>query len=181
MGILVVKRVGTVLLVLFILLNLFLYASSRWNSDGMPGIGGWRVLSVLTGSMAPAINTGDMVIVTRYSNDVPRAGDVVTYWRDDQFHSLITHRVMQRLENGYLQTKGDANLETDGGWTDPNRLVGKVVFTIPFAAYVQQLIKEPLSMLVIFTGFFVYIIYSQRRPKNRPDSMQTDTIEGELS
>lgn len=181
MGFRIVKRAGTAVLVLFILLNLFLYASSRWNSDGMPGLGEWRVLSVLTGSMEPAIRTGDMVIVSRYSNEVPQAGDIVTYWRDDQSRSLITHRVLQRLENGYLQTKGDANQESDGGWTDPNRLVGKVVFTIPFAAYAQQLIKEPLSMVVIFAVFLVSIIYSQRRPKNRADSIQTDTIEGELS
>lgn len=148
-------------------------------------MGNWRVLSVLTGSMSPTIEAGDLVIVARYSNEVPRTGDIVTYWKDDQTRSLITHRVVQRLENGYLQTKGDANQDADGGWTDPNRLVGKVVFTVPFAAALQQFIKEPLVMLVILAGFVTYLVYTQRRSiskqESKPVSIQTETIEGELS
>lgn len=185
MGILWAKRMGLGLLALFTLLNLFLYASSRWNSDRIPGLGDWRVLSVLTGSMAPAIDAGDMVIVTRYAGGEPRVGDIVTYWKDDQSRSLITHRVLQRLENGYLQTKGDANHEVDGGWTDPNRLIGKVVFTIPFAASLQQLVKEPLAMMLLVAAFGAYLFLSQRRrnssQNNKQGSIQTEMIEGEPS
>lgn len=181
MGIRIAKHAGIVLLAFFILLNLFLYASSRFNFDGMPGIGGWRLLSVLTGSMAPAINTGDMVIVNRYMNDVPQPGDVVTYWKDDQSRSLITHRVVQRLDNGFLQTKGDANQEFDGGWTDPNRLVGKVIFTIPYAATVQKGLKEPGTMIVLLASFLAYVFYSQRKYKRSQELTQTEMIEGELS
>ncbi|GED71468.1 hypothetical protein BRE01_51700 [Brevibacillus reuszeri] len=181
MGIRLVKQGVIILLAIFILLNLFLYASSRFNSDGMPGAGDWRVLSVLTGSMAPAIHTGDMVIVTRYRSDVPQPGDVVTYWKDDQSRSLITHRVVQRLDNGYLQTKGDANLESDGGWTDPNRLVGKVVFTIPYAASIQKGLKEPITMIMSVTSFFVYVFYLQYRQRRSQKPIQTEMIEGELS
>jgi len=184
-GIVWAKRTGFVLLALLFILNLFLYASSHWNADRIPGMGSWRVLSVLTGSMSPTIDAGDMVVVTRYSGEVPRPGEVVTYWKDDQTRSLITHRVVQRLANGYLQTKGDANHEADGGWTDPNRLVGKVVFTIPFAAALQQFLKEPLVMVVILAGFAAYLVHVQRRAGGKKDkgpaSLQTETIEGEVS
>ncbi|MDF2679303.1 MAG: signal peptidase type [Brevibacillus sp.] len=185
MGIIWTKRIGLILVAIFFILNIFLYASSQWNSDQIPGMGNWRVLSVLTGSMSPTVDAGDMVIVTRYSGEVPQVGDIVTYWKDDQFRSLITHRVVQRLENGYLQTKGDANLETDGGWTDPNRLVGKVVYTIPFAATIQQLLKEPLVMFGILIGFLLFVIDTQRRSGAKKDlkkaSAETETIEGELT
>lgn len=185
MGIVWTKRIGILLLALFFLLNLFLYASSHWNADRMPGMGSWRVLSVLTGSMSPAIDAGDMVVVTRYASDVPRTGDIVTYWKDDQTRSLITHRVVQRLENGYLQTKGDANQEADGGWTDPNRVVGKVVLTIPFAAALQQFIKKPLVMVVILAGFVTCLVCIQRRAGSRQDSqpasLPTEKMEGERS
>ncbi|MED1785425.1 signal peptidase I [Brevibacillus fortis] len=172
MGRIWVKRTGIVLLAFFMIINLFLFTSSRLNADGIPGIGNWKVLSVLTGSMEPAINTGDMVIVKRYESTVPQTGDVVTYWKDDQSRSLITHRVIQRLENGYLQTKGDANQEADGGWTDPNRLIGKVIFTIPFAATLQQVIKQPLVMLLILAGFVIYLVSSKRRATNQPGNSQ---------
>ncbi|WP_161827314.1 signal peptidase I [Brevibacillus choshinensis] len=185
MGVVWTKRIGLVLLALFFILNLFLYASSQWNSDRIPGLGNWRVLSVLTGSMAPTIDAGDMVIVTRYTGKVPQTGDIVTYWKDDQSRSLITHRVVSRLENGYLQTKGDANHEADGGWTDPNRLVGQVVYTIPFAASLQQLLKEPLTMFFILIGFLLFVVYTQRRSGTKKDlkqaSAENETIEGELT
>ncbi|MFF0829660.1 signal peptidase I [Brevibacillus sp. NPDC003359] len=172
MGRIWVKRTGIVLLAFFMIINLFLFTSSRLNADGIPGIGKWKVLSVLTGSMEPAINTGDMVIVERYESTVPQTGDIVTYWKDEQSRSLITHRVIQRLENGYLQTKGDANQEADGGWTDPNRLIGKVIFTIPFAATLQQVIKQPLVMLLILAGFVIYLVSSKRRATNQPSNSQ---------
>ena len=179
------KRIGAACLALFILLNLFLYTSSRWNPDGIPGFGNWRVLSVLTGSMAPEIRAGDMVIVVRYTEEVPREGDIVTYWKDDQSRSLITHRVVKRLENGYLQTQGDANEGADGGWTDPDRLVGQVVFTIPYAAVLQQLIKQPLTLVLLCAGFLASLVYAQRRqsrdPATRQNARHTETMEGKLS
>ncbi|QRG68107.1 signal peptidase I [Brevibacillus choshinensis] len=185
MGVVWTKRIGLGLLALFFILNLFLYASSQWNSDRIPGMGNWRVLSVLTGSMSPTIDAGDMVIVSRYIGKVPQTGDIVTYWKDDQSRSLITHRVIMRLENGYLQTKGDANHEADGGWTDPNRLVGQVVYTIPYAAALQQLLKEPLMMLLILSGFLIFVVYTQRRSGAKQDlkpaSVENETIEGELT
>jgi len=162
------KRIGAACLALFILLNLFLYASSRWNPDRIPGFGNWRVLSVLTGSMAPEIRAGDMVIVARYTEEVPQEGDIVTYWGEEQSRSLITHRVVKRLENGYLQTQGDANEEADGGWTHPDRLIGKVVFTVPYAAALQQLLKQPLVMVLLCAGFLAYLVGGQRRQKRNP-------------
>lgn len=125
-----------------------------------------------------------MVIVNRYTGKVPQTGDIVTYWKDDQSRSLITHRVVMRLENGYLQTKGDANHEADGGWTDPNRLVGQVVYTIPYAAALQQLLKEPFTMFLILIGFLLFVVYTQRRSGAKKDlkpaSVETEKIEGEL-
>lgn len=185
MGMVWGKRIGLILVALFILFNLFLYASSRWNPDGIPGLGRWKVLSVLTGSMAPVIHAGDMVLVTRYTDEVPQTGDIVTYWKDDQTRSLITHRVIRRLENGYLQTKGDANHEADGGWTNPDRLVGKVVWTIPYAAALQQWMKEPATLLCMLAGFSLFLVYVQRRSGGQEGSqtasMRTESIEGERS
>ncbi|CAM3340034.1 MULTISPECIES: signal peptidase I [Brevibacillus] len=176
-----VKQAGLVFLALFTFTNLFLYTTSRWNPDQIPGYGDWRVLSVLTGSMSPAIAAGDMVIVVRYGQDQPRVGDIVTYYQNDKTRSLMTHRVMQRLENGYLQTKGDANKETDGGWTDPSRLLGKVVFTIPYAASFQQMLREPLTLGFLLAGFAAFLIYTQRKKNSKQDLTQTECIEGEVS
>ncbi|MEJ8547620.1 signal peptidase I [Brevibacillus borstelensis] len=175
------KRSGILILVVFVMINLFLYATSRLNDDRMPGIGGWRVLSVLTGSMSPAINAGDMVIVRRYGDKEPRVGDIITYWQEQNGLSLTTHRIVHRLENGYLQTKGDANQGEDGGWTDPDRVVGKVVIAIPYAAAVQEGLQKPPVLLTLLAAFIAFLAYSHRRGRNQSKRLQSETVEGELS
>jgi signal peptidase len=173
------KRVGQCLLGLFVLGNVFLFATSKWNSDHMPGLFHWRILSVMTGSMSPAIDAGDMVIVVSYRGAQPQVGDIVTYWKDQTARSLITHRVVQRLENGFIQTRGDANHEADGGWTDPAHIVGKVVFTLPYAANVQRFLQHPMVLL----GLLAALAYTSYRKGRRPiqeTSCQTATVEGDM-
>jgi signal peptidase len=170
-------RAGQCLLVLFVFCNVFLFATSKWNSDHMPGLGQWRILSVMTGSMSPAIDAGDMVVVAKYQEAPPQIGDIVTYWQDSR--SLVTHRIVQRLENGYMQTKGDANHEADGGWTDPAHLVGKVVFTLPYAATVQRFLQHP-SVLMGLVAALAYTSYRKGRRPIQDTSRQTATVEGDI-
>lgn len=162
MGKVYAKRVIITLLGLFVVINLFFWITPKLNPDRMPGIGKWRVLSVLTGSMAPTIEAGDMVIVSGYGQSVPAVGDIVTYWQDQSKTSLITHRVVQRLDNGFLQTRGDANQEVDGGWTPPANLVGKVVITIPFASTIQNAMQHPYGYAMM-TIIFILLLYRDRR------------------
>ncbi|USG66289.1 signal peptidase I [Brevibacillus ruminantium] len=169
----VTKRICIVLLGLFVFINLFLYITSHLNDDRMPGVGGWRVLSVITGSMSPAIEAGDMVIVRAYGKEEPLVGDIVTYWQEKHSQSLTTHRIVQRLENGYLQTKGDANQDLDGGWTDPERLVGKVVARIPYAAAVQEGLQKPPVFLSVLALFIIVLMYSHRRERSGPAQIQS--------
>jgi len=159
--------VAQVLLGLFVCINVFLYVSAKWTPERMPGIAGWRVLSVLTGSMEPVIRAGDMVIVAKYQVDHPQVGDVITFWQDEARSSLITHRVMERLdENGYVLTKGDANQETDGGWTAPDRILGKVVVTIPYAAALQNFLRHPV-VLGLMILLLLATSYRQWKQRNR--------------
>lgn len=148
---------------LFVLLNLFFYVSARWTPERMPGIAKWRVLSVLTGSMEPMIHAGDMVIIAKYDEGHPQVGDVVTFWQDQAKSSLITHRVMERLDNGYVLTKGDANHETDGGWTEPKRVLGKVVLRIPYAAAIQEFLRQPLVLAAMILFLLASSYYRWRQ------------------
>lgn len=156
-----------ILLAIFVLINLFLYVSAKWTPERMPGVAKWRVLSVLTGSMEPVIRAGDMVIVAKYQEDHPQPGDIITFWQDEARNSLITHRVMERLaENGYVLTKGDANLETDGGWTAPDRILGKVVVAIPYAAALQNFLRHP-AVLGLMILLLAVTSYRQWKKKNQ--------------
>ncbi|MDI3498668.1 signal peptidase I [Archaeoglobus sp.] len=106
---------------------------------------GYHPSVVGSGSMRPAIEVGDVVIVKKVSADEIRVGDVIQYYAE---HYTVTHRVvdiMQRGEQKIFITKGDANDVVD----DPvsaDRVVGKVVFVIPRIGLVTLMLRDLLKM-----------------------------------
>lgn len=76
--------------------------------------GGVRPLVVRSGSMAPTIPTGSMVLVKRVEAGEIKSGDIVAVERPD--HTRVTHRVMALQPRGAaveLTLKGDANEDPD--------------------------------------------------------------------
>src|SRR3954467_7561748 len=59
-----------------------------------PHVLGYRTMTMLTGSMAPEINPGDVTIVTPIRVSEVTEGMVITYHRPIEDHSLVTHRVI---------------------------------------------------------------------------------------
>jgi signal peptidase I len=88
----------------------------------------YRVLSVAGGSMEPAIDRGDAIVLIRPPVRL-EVGDVVTLQAND---TLVTHRVVAVTADGSFKTKGDANDSVDD-WTGVEvRVVGRVFLTIPW-------------------------------------------------
>src|SRR5919107_2171549 len=76
-----------------------------------PHVFGYRTLTMLTGSMAPEIEPGDVAIVTPIAMSEITEGMVITYHMPIADHSLVTHRVVS-VQTGpdgavSVQTKGD--------------------------------------------------------------------------
>jgi signal peptidase len=106
----------------------------------LPFAGGARPYTVMSGSMEPAIDTGDVVIVRFIRPADARLGDVVTF--DDPRHSgrLITHRVRAMSYRGdrlRFVTKGDANTAVER-WSVPERgRIARVAYRIPTVGRVE--------------------------------------------
>lgn len=93
---------------------------------------------VLTGSMAPAINPGDIVITVPIKSRIPQIGDVVTY-QAKRFNGegvgVFTHRIIGgNIEDGFL-VKGDHNPSPDTQQPKLEDILGIVVFRIPFLGH----------------------------------------------
>src|SRR5215212_11956523 len=78
-----------------------------------PHLLGYRTMTMLTGSMAPEIDPGDVTIVTPIAMSEVTEGMVITYHKPVDDRSVVTHRVVS-VETGpdgsvQVQTKGDAN------------------------------------------------------------------------
>ncbi len=103
---------------------------------------------VISYSMEPTLRVGDVVIVDKCA-DI-KVGDVVVYVKGGR---LIVHRVIKITEYGgelrYL-TKGDANAVPDAPsnapftWLTRDRIIGKVVFVIPYVGIFRVIFSNML-------------------------------------
>lgn len=109
---------------------------------------GHRVLIVRSGSMAPAINTGDVVVTRMVDPTRVSVGDVVTFRDPSRSSDLVTHRVVKRRIEGInvsFLTKGDANTGTERWSVDQHGRVGKLAFRIPKVGYGLAWAGGPLA------------------------------------
>lgn len=85
---------------------------------------------VVSGSMEPVIHTGSLVFIDTDYKDV-KERDIIAF---EAGGSLVTHRVTEVLEDGYI-TKGDANDSPDPGILKKNMVRGRTVMWIPGIGY----------------------------------------------
>jgi signal peptidase len=85
-----------------------------------PHVLDYRTMTMLTGSMAPTIDPGDVVVSTPLAVQDVEAGMVITYHIPIDDHRVVTHRVIdvQHTADGTVtvRTQGDANDAPDP-WT----------------------------------------------------------------
>ena len=107
------RRVGNALLSLVLTFCLLIFVLLALG----PHVLGYRTATMLTGSMAPGIMPGDVVVTApRPAADI-QVGDVISYQIPIEDHRVETHRVTEVIheEDGTLavRTKGDANDNVD--------------------------------------------------------------------
>jgi signal peptidase len=93
-----------------------------------------RPLVVLSGSMEPALGTGDVSVVRSIPPLDARPGDIVTFRDPDNAKRLITHRVRAMRVQGdavVFRTRGDANNVSEHWRVPASGEIGRVVYRIP--------------------------------------------------
>jgi signal peptidase I len=99
----------------------------------IPRLFGCQIYHVISGSMEPAIPTGSVVYVKEVEADTIETNDVIAFYSDTDSGAIITHRVVSnRIVSGEFVTKGDANDAEDVTPVSYDRLLGKVVLSVPY-------------------------------------------------
>jgi signal peptidase len=134
---------------------------------------GFRSLVVMSGSMAPSIRTGDLVIDRRVTPLQVRAGDIVTFHDPHNAKLLITHRVRSARVQGdqvAMVTKGDANNSVERFLIRPDGTMGRVVLRIPEIGYVFFWARSRFGVfaVLIIPTFLLgaYLLMRIWRPSN---------------
>ncbi|NWL12930.1 signal peptidase I [Paenarthrobacter nitroguajacolicus] len=145
----VVKGIGVGMLVLAAMVFLFLAIGPR--------VFGYQTSTMLTGSMAPLINPGDVVVTVPTPVADIKVGDVITYHIPVEDQRVETHRITEittTADGGVaVQTKGDANNGIDP-WiaTLQGKTVDKQIATIPYVGNAIRALREPIVMNTLMYG-----------------------------
>ncbi|WP_396613719.1 signal peptidase I (plasmid) [Haloferax sp. S1W] len=155
-------------------------------------IGAKASYAVLSGSMSPTIDAGDVVVVRDVAPETVSKGDIITYRESgssitDERTDRVTHRVVAVDRSGdtpVFRTKGDANEEVDADPVRANELVGKVWFHVPYLGYFSQFSQSRLGLIlfVILPGVLlvvseIYSLYTDALVD--PGEVDTDSADGE--
>src|SRR3954451_7544939 len=114
-----------------------------------PHVFGYRTMTMLTASMAPGIEPGDITVVTPLAVEDVAAGMVIGYNIPIDDHRVVTHRVVavERGADGSVtvQTKGDANEAVDP-WkaTLQGETAWQVRAVVPHVGSVIQALRTPV-------------------------------------
>ena len=117
---------------------------------------GFKVFTVLSGSMEPTYHTGSVIYVKEVDYTTLQAGDVITFAISEDM--VATHRIVGVVPDDEdpsvlrYRTKGDANNAEDGTLVHYKNIVGKPVFTIPYLGYIASYIQSPPGSYIAIAG-----------------------------
>ena len=113
-----------------------------------------RPLAVLSGSMEPALGTGDISVVRTIAPLDARPGDIVTFRDPGNSEKLITHRVRaMRVEGEGVSfvTRGDANNVSERWRVPASGEIGRVAYRIPELGWVLMYARAQ-GLFVVLLG-----------------------------
>lgn len=165
---------SVLLAIVAVIIGVRVYA---WNAESLVGNQlpmpfGYGMAVVLSGSMEPALEIGDLIIVketTEFDEN-----EVIVF-QDGQ--SLVVHRIVKINEGSFI-TKGDANNASDNP-IDLNHIKGKVIFKIPVLGNVINFMKSPVGTALIIALAFVLLEYPRYIEKQK-DTEEIEKIKEEI-
>lgn len=120
---------------------------------------------VLTASMEPAIDVGDVIAIRPVDPYEVQVGDVIAFVHPDASENTpVIHRVIEIREEPHgleFQTKGD-NLEEQDPWVvQQEHIVGRVAYTIPKIGWAINAVRSGnralfVAMILVPAGLLVW-------------------------
>ena len=160
-----VKNIINFFIVLLVLSFVLIVCLQRF-SDNKISFFSYRIFTVVTGSMEPKYNIGDVLIAKEKDPSEIKVGDAISYlaMRDEIRGNVVTHQVVSitQDENGkYLfHSKGLVNLVEDPV-VHEDQLFGVVVYKTKLLSFVKKMVSTDLGMILFVVIPILYIIVSE--------------------
>lgn len=126
-------------------------------------IGGYRIFTILTGSMKGVYDINDIVLVKEVDKKTLKVGDDIAYLgeKDSYKGKIVTHRIIN-IENKnnqmIIHTKGVSNILEDPVITN-NKIYGKVESKLTFISLINKTIKNKYGFFFLIFVPLVLVIF----------------------
>lgn len=176
-----------VILTPILIINITLIVRSYLQPDKVPDVAGVLPLIVLTDSMYPEIQSGDLIICRTTEPEKVKEGDVIAFFDPaGSGTSVVTHRVVEVLhtESGLSwRTRGDANNVEDTAPVPAANLVGVYRTRVPGAGNVAMFMQTTQGLIVcVVFPVLLLVGYDmiRRRLYEKQHKQDTDALLKEL-
>lgn len=183
----VIGSVLCVILIPILIINVTLIVKSYTNEDEVPSIGGHFPMIVLTDSMYPVIESGDLIICNTAEAEDIAEGDVISFYDPmGNGTSVVTHRVLEIVnENGEIsfRTKGDNNNAEDQMLVPAENLIGIYQSRIPAVGNIAMFMQTTTGLIVCVVLPIVLLVgydLLRRKKYEKAQKQDTDALLAEL-
>lgn len=153
------------LIVFYVLINI----RGIGQKDYIPGLGPYKIMSVLSGSMSPTFNAGDVIVGKTINPHDLKQGDIITFRFEN---SLTTHRVMNVINkdgNLIFKTKGDNNNVEDLEPVGDGNIISKYLFRVPLLGFAIMFMKGTAGVMSICFLIILSIFINVYKGRNKKD------------
>jgi len=173
-----------IILIPLLIINLTIIVKSFVYPDKVPSFMGYKPFIVLSGSMEPAIMTGDIVLDKEVDTDTLKVGDIISYREGP--NTVVTHRIKEIKTDGGSKkfiTQGDANNAEDQNPVAASEVEGKVLANAHKLGDAAMFMQTKVGMLIFIAVPLVLLVLLdifRRRKLNRTSKKETAELETEL-
>ncbi len=160
----VLSVLTTVLVVFTVFIMIFTVVSFNTVGKSQATIMGYKPNAVVSPSMSPVINAGDISVCKVVDATTLKPGDIITFYSVDPsiYGQVNTHRITEITtnQNGELSfiTKGDANEDVDPYLALSSNVIGLHQFRIPWVGHLFVFLKQPVGYFTIILIPFLLLI-----------------------
>jgi signal peptidase len=161
----IISMIAVTILALVAVLAVVVAVSTHIASNGQLGLFGHPVMSVLSGSMAPTINTGDLVVDNRLTSAQAASlhvGQIISFRSAANSRQIFTHRIaaVEAVSGGSVGyiTKGDANDARDAPIALSTNIVGLYQSKVPDGGYILNALHRPLALGLILASPILWLL-----------------------
>ena len=183
----IIGSVLCLILLPILIINITLIAKSYIHADEVPSVGGKFPMIVLTDSMYPEIESGDLIICNTAGAEEIAEGDVISFFDPmGNGTSVVTHRVLEIVnEDGKIsfRTKGDNNNAEDQVLVPADSLIGIYQTRIPKVGHVAMFMQTTTGLIVCVVLPIVLLVgydMLRRRKYEKAQKQDTDALLAEL-